>query len=167
MIYWTVFQHVDWQFTVAATEKGLCFTGSENRDEQELVEWAKKRRKGEELEQNAQKLAPYMKQFQEYFDGERVTFDFALDLEGTVFQQQVWQALQAIPFGAVQCYSDIAAAIHNPKAVRAVGTAIGANPVMIVIPCHRVIGKNGTLTGFRAGLGMKKKLLMVEGVTTL
>ncbi|MFF5996179.1 methylated-DNA--[protein]-cysteine S-methyltransferase [Lysinibacillus sp. KU-BSD001] len=165
MIYWTVFQHADWQFIVAATEKGLCFTGSENRDEQELLEWAKKRRKGEQLARNDEKLEPYLQQFKEYLTGERKDFDFSLDVKGTAFQQQVWQALQAIPFGAVQCYSDIATAIDNPKAVRAVGTAIGANPVMIAIPCHRVIGKNRTLTGFRAGLDMKKKLLMVEGVT--
>ena len=163
MIYRTLFQHNDWRFILAATEQGLCFTGSEGKDEHELFEWASKRRKGERLERNEEQMKPYIKQFQEYFNGERVSFQLPLDLKGTDFQQQVWQVLREIPFGKIQCYSDIALAINNLKAVRAVGTAIGANPVMIVVPCHRVIGKDGSLTGFRGGLSMKQRLLQLEG----
>ena len=163
MIYWTLFQHNDWRFIVAATEQGLCFTVSEGKDEHELFKWASKCRKGELFERNEEQMKPYVKQFQEYFDGERVSFQLPLDIKGTDFQQQVWQVLREIPFGKIQCYSDIALAINNPKAVRAVGTVIGANPVMIIVPCHRVIRKDGSLTGFRGGLPMKQRLLQPEG----
>ena len=163
IIFWTLFKHKDWQFILAATEQGLCFTGSDGKDEHELLEWASKRRKGQRIERNDEKMKPYIKQFQEYFDGERISVETPLDLKRTDFQQQVWQVLREIPFGQTQCYSDIALAINNPKAVRAVGTAIGANPVMVIVPCHRVIGKDGSLTGFRGGLPMKQRLLQLEG----
>ena len=161
MIYWTLFTHRDWAFILAATEKGLCFTGSENQDEKELMQWVEKRRKGMKLEQNDEYLSPYAEAFRAYLDGKREIV-IPIDIEGTEFQQQVWQALQEIPYGELRCYGDIAKAIQKPKAVRAVGAAIGANPVMVVIPCHRVIGKNGSLTGFRGGLSMKKRLLQLE-----
>ena len=98
----------------------------------------------------------------QYFNGERSQFTLPLDLKGTVFQISVWQQLLNIPFGETVAYSYIAEKINNPKAVRAVGRAIGQNPLTVVIPCHRVIGKNGTLTGFRGGLEMKKVLLSLE-----
>lgn len=161
MIYWTLFTHRDWAFILAATEKGLCFTGSENQDEKELMQWVEKRRKGMMVEQNDDYLSPYAEAFRAYLDGKR-EIDIPIDIEGTEFQQQVWQALQEIPYGEPRCYGDIAKAIQKPKAVRAVAAAIGANPVMVVVPCHRVIGKNGSLTGFRGGLSMKKRLLQLE-----
>jgi len=95
-------------------------------------------------------------------DGQRKNFTAAITLHGTAFQQSVWQALLEIPHGETVSYSDIAERIGNPKAVRAVGTAIGANPMLIIVPCHRVIGKNGSLTGFRGGLEMKIQLLDLE-----
>ena len=85
-----------------------------------------------------------------------------MDLHGTPFQQSVWKALQEIPYGQTVSYSDIAERIEKPNAVRAVGTAIGANPVLIIVPCHRVIAKSGKLSGFRAGLEMKEQLLGLE-----
>ena len=163
MIYWTFFAQDDWTFILAATEKGLCFTGSESKDEEELFEWAKKRRKGVALQRDDGRLLPYVQQFKEFFEGKHDTINVPLDVEGTVFQQQVWRALQDIPFGEMRSYGEIAEAIKRPKAVRAVGAAIGANPVMISIPCHRVIGKDGSLTGFRGGLSMKQRLLHLEG----
>lgn len=162
MIYWTQFTHEDWAFILAATDKGLCFTGSENQDEKELLQWVEKRRKGVSVERNDEYLSLYAEEFRAYLDGKRKTLNVPLDVEGTPFQQQVWLALQDIPFGEVRCYGDIADAIQKPKAVRAVGSAIGANPVMVIIPCHRVIGKNGSLTGFRGGLSMKQRLLQLE-----
>nr|WP_286168732.1 methylated-DNA--[protein]-cysteine S-methyltransferase [Roseburia sp. 1XD42-34] len=95
-------------------------------------------------------------------EGKRQKFELDVDLYGTAFQQKVWQALQQIPFGKTVTYSDIAESIEKPQAVRAVGAAIGANPIFIIVPCHRVIGKNGALTGFRGGLDMKKRLLLFE-----
>jgi methylated-DNA-[protein]-cysteine S-methyltransferase len=102
-------------------------------------------------------------QLEEYFAGNRQTFTLPLKQAGTAFQQSVWQALQEIPFGQICSYSDIANAIGKPKAVRAVGAANGRNNIAIVIPCHRVIGANGTLTGYAGGLERKEILLKLEG----
>lgn len=101
-------------------------------------------------------------QLTEYFTGERTTFDLALAPEGTPFQQKVWQALTTIKQGETKSYAWLAEKIHNKKAVRAVGTANGANPIALIIPCHRVIGSNGKLTGYAGGLALKAKLLMHE-----
>ena len=103
------------------------------------------------------------RQLQEYFAGQRKSFDLPLAPRGTDFQRSVWHALSAIPWGAVRSYADIARAIDKPKAVRAVGAANGRNPLPIVVPCHRVIGSDGSLTGFAGGLDMKRKLLALEG----
>ncbi|MCP4233118.1 MAG: methylated-DNA--[protein]-cysteine S-methyltransferase [Aestuariibacter sp.] len=94
-----------------------------------------------------------------FLKGQRQQFDLALDLRGTVFQKSVWTCLVQIPFGRVTSYSSIADSIKNPKAVRAVGAANGKNPVSIIVPCHRVIGSNGTLTGYAGGLERKSWLL--------
>lgn len=97
-----------------------------------------------------------------YFDGTRKDFDFPVSATGTPFQRAVWDALRQIPYGETRTYSQIAAMIGKPKAVRAVGMACNRNPLWIVIPCHRVIGKNGALTGFEGGLDTKKALLELE-----
>ncbi|PZU12017.1 methylated-DNA--[protein]-cysteine S-methyltransferase [Sphingomonas sp.] len=99
-----------------------------------------------------------------YFAGERTSFDLPLDMAGSVFQKRVWAQLLAIPFGQTRSYAEIARAIGSPGAVRAVGAANGRNPVSIVAPCHRVIGSNGTLTGFAGGLEAKRYLLVHEGL---
>lgn len=101
----------------------------------------------------------------EYFSGTRRHFDVALAPKGTEFQQQVWHALTELDYGQSCSYADIAMKIARPKAVRAVGTANGANPIAIIVPCHRVIGKNGTLTGYAYGLELKQKLLTLEGLS--
>lgn len=101
-------------------------------------------------------------QLEEYFAGKRKTFDVPLAPEGTAFQQEVWMALRNIPYGQTASYSDIAKQIGTPNAVRAVGAANGNNPLSIFVPCHRVIGKNGTLTGYAGGVGKKSALLAIE-----
>ncbi|MGH8279228.1 MAG: methylated-DNA--[protein]-cysteine S-methyltransferase [Gammaproteobacteria bacterium] len=101
-------------------------------------------------------------QLKEYFAGERQSFDLELAPEGTSFQQKVWHALRKIPYGSTWSYSQLAERVGNPKAARAVGAANGQNPLPIVVPCHRVIGANGALTGFGGGLGIKRKLLELE-----
>ncbi len=101
-------------------------------------------------------------QLQEYFAGKRQQFSFAIEFKGTPFQELVWQALCKIPYGHTQSYGDIAARIGRQKAVRAVGAANGANPLPIIIPCHRVIGADLSLTGFGGGLETKKMLLNLE-----
>jgi len=102
------------------------------------------------------------RQLREYFAGTRTAFDLPLDFTGTDFQKSVWQALLTIPFGETRSYAQIARQIGKPKAMRAVGAANGRNPISIVAPCHRVIGANGTLTGFAGGLDAKAHLLALE-----
>lgn len=103
------------------------------------------------------------RQLDEYFSGRRRQFDIALHPAGTPFQKAVWQALQAIGWGLLATYGQVAAAIGRPRAVRAVGLAVGANPISIIVPCHRVVGSDGSITGFGGGLAAKRKLLELEG----
>lgn len=103
-------------------------------------------------------------QLDEYFAGTRRQFEVRLAPKGTAFQQAVWQALLAIPYGRTCSYSELAHVIGRPQAVRAVGTANGANPIAIIVPCHRVIGGDGSLTGYAGGLPRKQQLLELEGV---
>ena len=161
-IYWTAFNEKEWTIILAASDEGLSYIGTSM---DELESWYKKYYKNTVLVENQDKMMKYKKQLQEYFAEERTSFDLPLDLQGTEFQQQVWQALLQIPYGITTSYSAIANMIHNPKAVRAVGGAIGANPILIVVPCHRIIGKNGKLTGFRSGIPLKKELLGIENVS--
>ncbi|SDI41407.1 methylated-DNA-[protein]-cysteine S-methyltransferase [Ferrimonas sediminum] len=109
-----------------------------------------------------QALQPVRTQFEEYVQGRRQRFDLPLDMRGTAFQQQVWQALVEIPYGETCAYSEIAERIERPKSVRAVGAANGRNPVAVVVPCHRVIGKDGSLTGYAGGVALKQALLEHE-----
>lgn len=101
-------------------------------------------------------------QVTEYLNGRRREFDFPYVLHGTPFQERVWRALQAIPYGETRTYGQIAAAVGNPKACRAVGMANHQNPILLAVPCHRVIGANGRLVGYGAGLDMKEALLALE-----
>jgi methylated-DNA-[protein]-cysteine S-methyltransferase len=102
------------------------------------------------------------RQLGEYFAGKRKTFSIALDMRGTRFQKDVWEALLAIPFGETRSYGQLAKQLGNPRATRAVGAANGRNPVSIIVPCHRVIGSSGKLTGFAGGLDRKAHLLGLE-----
>ena len=101
-------------------------------------------------------------QLNEYFAGKRKIFDLSVDSKGTAFQKAVWRELQKIPYGETRSYEDIAVAIGNKKAVRAIGQANGRNPIMIVVPCHRVIRKNGDISGFACGVEAKRYLLNLE-----
>ncbi len=102
-------------------------------------------------------------QLKEYFDGQRRLFDLPLDQPGSPVQRTVWRCLKKIPYGEVVSYADVAVMANSPKAVRAVGAANGKNPIGIIVPCHRVIGSNGTLTGYAGGLERKAWLLRHEG----
>ena len=107
-------------------------------------------------------LVETARQLDEYFAGKRKTFSVALDMRGTRFQKDVWEGLLAIPFGETRSYADLARRLGNPKATRAVGAANGRNPISIIVPCHRVIGSSGKLTGFAGGLDIKARLLELE-----
>lgn len=109
-------------------------------------------------------LAPWTRDLEAYFSGSRPAFDAPLSMKGTAFQLEVWQALRRIPYGTTISYGGLASRIGNPKAVRAVGLANGRNPIPIIVPCHRVIGADGTLTGYGGGLDRKRALLRLEGL---
>lgn len=112
-------------------------------------------------------LVEAQRQLGEYFAGRREKFDLKLDFAGTPFQRRVWQALVEIPFGETRTYGQLARQLGNPAATRAVGAANGRNPISIIAPCHRVIGSDGTLTGFAGGLKIKAFLLDLEGGAAL
>ena len=112
---------------------------------------------------SSQLLQKACQQLDEYFQGKRRQFDLPLGYAGTPFQECVWRELQNIPYGETRCYEDIAVRIGNPKAVRAVGQANNRNPILLMIPCHRVIHKNGDISGFACGIETKKYLLELEG----
>lgn len=162
MISWSIIEYDLWQLYAAKTEKGLCYIGSPGQSYEEFAAWIQKHFPKANLIENEEALIPYIDELREYFEGSRRSFSLPIDIKGTPFQEEIWSALKQIPYGKTYTYSDIAELIGRPKAVRAVGSAIGANPVLITVPCHRVIGKNGAITGYRGGTEMKQYLLQLE-----
>jgi methylated-DNA-[protein]-cysteine S-methyltransferase len=157
---------------IAATPRGLLrvwLTGDRARFESELhrltpgENWREASWQAGREAPPSGLLADAARQFNEYFDGRRTSFDLRLDMRGTPFQVRVWKALLEIPFGETCSYGQLAARIGAPKAVRAVGAANGRNQLPIVVPCHRVIGADGSLHGFTGGLHLKQALLDLEG----
>lgn len=120
-----------------------------------------------DVEAKTELLKEVEQQLREYFSGMRTNFSIPILLDGTAFQNKVWQELQRIPYGEVISYSELAKRIGNEKAVRAVGGANNKNNIPIIIPCHRVVGKGGTLVGYAGGLDKKRKLLQIENGGTL
>jgi methylated-DNA-[protein]-cysteine S-methyltransferase len=170
-IYWGAVRVQDRHFVMAVTDVGLGYLQFQKGDArdgvdieswQEFTQWARKIGHPSGWIQQTDRLKPYMQQLDEYLSGERTSFELPLDLRGTEFQQSVWRVLHEIDHGETVSYSQVAQSLDKSSAVRAVGTAIGANPVLIIVPCHRVVGKDGALTGYRGGLGNKEKLLQLE-----
>ncbi|WP_036218297.1 bifunctional DNA-binding transcriptional regulator/O6-methylguanine-DNA methyltransferase Ada [Calidithermus chliarophilus] len=144
---------------LAATEKGLCaLQFGESREELEAL----LRAEFAQAELEPGQLPQYVRPILEHLSGQPASLDLPLDLRGTAFQLRVWEALRAIPPGQTRTYGELARDLGDPKAVRAVARACGANPVPLVVPCHRVIGSDGKLTGYRWGLERKRKLLERE-----
>lgn len=165
-VYWGTLMHPIFQnrpLYLAATSQGLCLITLPNESFDTLRAWVDKKIPEAVLVDDSKRVSGYVRQLQEYLEGSRQLFTLPFDLRGTAFQVSVWRALTQIPYGQIRSYSDIAEIVSSPKAVRAVGAANGANPIPIVIPCHRVIGKNAALTGFRGGLQVKEELLRLEG----
>jgi methylated-DNA-[protein]-cysteine S-methyltransferase len=144
------------QLKIAADDEGLRYVMFEKNKYEAPDENTWRR--------DAKLLANAREQLQAYFSGDLKTFDIALSPQGTDFQKQVWQTLAKIPFGKTWSYADVAKKVDSPKAVRAIGAANGRNPIPIILPCHRVIGSNGTLTGYAGGLPIKQWLLEHEGI---
>lgn len=147
------------QLTLVAGDSGLVAVLWENDDPQRVPLGTLRRNESHPV------LAAAKQQLREYFGGRRRDFDLPIDASGTPFQQAVWKALRTIPYGQTRSYAQIARQIGRPSAARAVGAANGRNPVSIIVPCHRVIGAGGQLTGFAGGLRVKAQLLALEGGT--
>lgn len=127
-------------------------------------EWEQER---DERARDPRVLAPVAAQLDEYFAGERRVFGLSLDLGGTPFQRRVWEALREIPYGSTIAYGELARCVERPDSVRAVAAAVGRTPVPIIVPCHRVVGADGSLTGYGGGLPRKRALLELEGQLAL
>ncbi len=165
VIAWSRMQSPVGSLTLAMTAKGL-FAVHYGEGEKVLLGLKIKANRAFRtaiLEQNDVELEPVKVQLQEYFDRKRQNFDLPLDLHGTPFQKLVWEKLQTIPYGELRSYKEVAQLIGAPRAVRAIGGANNRNPVSIIIPCHRVIGSNGSLVGYGGGIEIKRYLLMLEG----
>lgn len=154
--FYTILESPVGEITLIADDKSLCAIYWPNQEPDAT--------KFPNLEKNdsSKVLKSALRQLNDYFIGKRTEFDLPLRPVGTKFQEQVWKALTKIAYGDTVSYGDIASDINNPKAVRAVGAAIGKNPISIIIPCHRVIGSDGKLTGFAGGLSTKEFLLNLE-----
>jgi O-6-methylguanine DNA methyltransferase len=149
----------------AASEKGLCLLSFSAHPVELFFEKVIARFQPNFFTQNSDPFKNFFGQMDRYLAGQKVAFKVPLDLEGTPFQLQVWEALKAIPYGETRSYGEIARAVHRPRAGRAVGQANHNNPVPIVVPCHRVIGSRGDLVGYGSGLPIKEKLLNLERKT--
>ena len=147
---------------IASTASGLAYLGLPNAGGRGLAGWLARVAKGARREHAFAPNREAIRQVLEYLEGKRSDFDLPLDLRGTTFQRTVWKALCEIPYGATRTYADVARAVGNPNAVRAVGTANGANPIPLVVPCHRVVASGGKLGGYGGGLDLKRRLLAME-----
>ncbi|GKX29759.1 methylated-DNA--protein-cysteine methyltransferase [Vallitalea longa] len=154
-MYYGIYDSPLFPIIVVGNEEGLIYIHLETKT-------GKKFDISEKWIRNEDFFKETFRQLDEYFKGQRMDFDLKLNPNGTEFQKKVWNALIEIPFGTICSYKDIAMAIDNPKACRAVGMANSKNPIAIVIPCHRVIGKNGKLVGYAGGIDTKEKLLDLE-----
>jgi len=163
-VYYYIFETVFGNIFIASTDTGLCIANfvDENYDKQ--LSWLNKYFHEDNIFKNKDKNINVYNQLEEYFKGDRKSFDLTLDILGTPFQKQVWRVLEEIPYGKIFTYKDVAIELGDSKKSRAVGGAVGKNPIIIILPCHRVIGSSGKMTGFSSlgGIELKKKLLELE-----
>jgi O-6-methylguanine DNA methyltransferase len=151
----------------ASTERGLAYVGLPRAGGRGFAGWLRRQAPEAQVRTGFAPNKAAVQQILEYLDGKRSAFDLPLDLRGTEFQLRVWDALLEIPYGQTRSYTDVARTIREPSAVRAVGTANGANPCSIVVPCHRVVAAGGKLGGYGGGLPLKRRLLALEHANPL
>jgi O-6-methylguanine DNA methyltransferase len=147
----------------ASTEQGLAYLELAHANGRGLAGWLLRCAPGATTREGFAPNRAAVRQVLEFLEGKRTEFDLPLDLRGTPFQLAVWRALLEIPYGETRAYADVARRVGRPRAVRAVGAANGANPVPLVVPCHRVIASDGGLGGYGGGLELKARLLAIEG----
>ena len=163
-LHWSSVSSPRGSCVILATEHGICWLGTPGTSLDMGLNWVQRKMAFSSVVEDIsiEPLRQAVDQLGRYFAGERVQFTCPLDLHGTPFQLKVWNALTRIPYGERRSYTEIAREIGHPSAVRAVGAANGANPIAIIVPCHRVIGSNGSLTGYGGGLPTKAWLLDLE-----
>lgn len=162
IIYYAPFILYQKELILAATDEGLIFVSAPCETIDDIKKHIGKYEKNIQFKFSLDKLQPYMEDFEAVANGDKQNYDSPYVLYGTDFQKKVWLALAEIPYGQTRTYSEIAQKINKSKAYRAVGTAVGRNPLMLRIPCHRIIHKNGSLKGFRGGMDLKITLLNKE-----
>ena len=148
---------------IASTEKGVCKITLPEESQEDFFRWLETRFSPQNVIEDKTKNEGVLAELESYLAGELREFESPVDLRGTEFQRKVWREVRAIPYGTTCSYRDIAERIGHPRAYRAVGTANRANPIPVIVPCHRVIGKDGSLRGYGGGLAMKEQLLRLEG----
>ncbi len=164
-LYWTRHPTPWGSLRLLATDRGLCRVVLPG--EQGVERWIERHLGSSVLVEGAAVLREAAEQLRRYLSGEGRSFDLPLDIYGTAFQRAVWQALLEIPYGETRSYAQVAAAVGRPRAARAVGAANAANPLPLVIPCHRVVASGGSLGGYGGGLALKEALLRLEGCAGL
>lgn len=148
---------------IASTEKGICKIALPEESPEDFLGWLGAHFGPQNVIEDKGKNEGVLAELESYLAGELREFERPLDLRGTEFQMKVWRELRAIPYGTICSYRQVAERIGHPRAYRAVGTANRANPIPIIVPCHRVIGRDGSLRGYGGGLAMKERLLRLEG----
>ena len=152
-------------YQAACTRAGLGRLSFPTHDASECLAWARRWVPQAQIHTSGPPLEDLAQQLVAYFEGRLRVFELPIDLRGTPFQVRVWREVLSVGYGEVRTYAEIAAAIGKPRAFRAVGAANGANPIPIIVPCHRLIGSNGSLIKYGGGLDIKRRLLALEGVT--
>jgi methylated-DNA-[protein]-cysteine S-methyltransferase len=163
-LHWSSVSSPQGTCVILATERGICWLGTPGTPLDMGLNWLQRKMTFASVVEDVsiEPLRQAVDQLERYVAGECTQFTCPLDLHGTPFQLKVWNALTRIPYGETRSYMEVAREIEHPSAVRAVGAANGANPIAIIVPCHRVIGSNGSLTGYGGGLPTKAWLLALE-----
>lgn len=163
LVYWAPFTTPLGTAYVAATRVGVCRLSIPNETREHFFVGLYRQFEPDHVRPHPEPSLDCIQQLDEYLLGERTRFELRLDLRGTPFQLKTWQAILRIPYGTTVAYGDLARTMDVPKAFQAVGAAVGQNPVPVVVPCHRVVGVEGSLTGYAAGVDTKRWLLRHEG----
>ncbi len=166
-VYCTSFDSRIGHIYIASTDEGLCRVSIPKETKKDFFNWLNAHFEIDAVLENKSRNKEYIEQINRYLNGKLVQFTFPLDLKGTPFQSRVWKELSKIPYGTTISYRQLAKKVGVPKGFQAVGRANGANPVPIVVPCHRVIGSDGSLIGYAAGVKTKEFLLRLEGAIIL
>ncbi len=166
-VTWTCFTTPLGDAYIAATERGICRLTLPSEGREHFIVWLHRHFDPEHIHPHPLRSLEAIEQLDAYFQGFRTHFALHLDLRGTDFQKKVWQQLLQIPYGHTVTYRELAERIGMPRAYQAVGAAVGQNPVRVIVPCHRVVGQQGSLTGFASGIRTKRWLLQHEGALLL